>query len=73
MISLVLFKLHTDYAMLTFSLQSPHRIVHFYPLKCLSLCMMQKNSRHIKNWSSAPKTDAQMIGFDAAVHVLSFR
>mgnify|MGYP006920139981 CR=1 FL=1 len=73
MISFVLFKLHTNYAMLTLSLQSPHGIVHFYPLECFSLSMMQKNSRHIKNWSSAPKTDAQMIGFDAAVHVLSFR
>ena len=71
MISFVLFKLHTDYAMLTLSLQSPHGIVHFYPLKCLSLCIMQKNSGYIQNWSTAPKTDAQMIGFDAAVHVLS--
>lgn len=73
MISFVLFKLHTNYAMLTLSLQSPHGIVHFYPLECFSLSMMQKNSRHIKNWSSAPKTDAQMVGFDAAVHVLPLR
>ena len=73
MISFVLFKLHTNYAMLTLCLQSPHGIIHFYPLECFSLSMMQKNSRHIKNWSSAPKTDAQMVGFDAAVHVLPLR